>query len=241
MGRGKVQLKRIENNINRQVTFSKRRAGLLKKAHEISVLCDAEVALIIFSAKGKLYEFSTNSRMEEILKKYEQYCISERELSAPDPELQANWSFESRRLKAKVEALQKDQRHFLGEDLETLSLKDLQHLEQQVESGLKQVTTRKNQMYVDSMTDIQRKVMELQEQNNTMWVMLREKEQAVLSLSQPLYHSATSSSSSPPPSFSANYSPPTTLNIGFYPMATEEPLPQPQATKLPPWMLSHKN
>ena len=61
MGRGKVQLKRIENKINRQVTFSKRRSGLLKKAHEISVLCDAEVALIVFSTKGKLSEFSTDS------------------------------------------------------------------------------------------------------------------------------------------------------------------------------------
>lgn len=61
MGRGRVQLKRIENKINRQVTFSKRRSGLLKKAHEISVLCDAEVAVIVFSTKGKLYEYSTDS------------------------------------------------------------------------------------------------------------------------------------------------------------------------------------
>ena len=61
MGRGRVQLKRIENKINRQVTFSKRRSGLLKKAHEISVLCDAEVALIIFSTKGKLFEYATDS------------------------------------------------------------------------------------------------------------------------------------------------------------------------------------
>ena len=61
MGRGRVELKRIENKINRQVTFSKRRSGLLKKAHEISVLCDAEVGLIIFSTKGKLYEFATDS------------------------------------------------------------------------------------------------------------------------------------------------------------------------------------
>jgi hypothetical protein len=61
MGRGRVQLKRIENKINRQVTFSKRRTGLLKKAHEISVLCDAEVALIVFSHKGKLFEYSTNA------------------------------------------------------------------------------------------------------------------------------------------------------------------------------------
>lgn len=61
MGRGKVELRRIENKINRQVTFTKRRGGLLKKAHEISVLCDAEVALIVFSTKGKLFEYSTDS------------------------------------------------------------------------------------------------------------------------------------------------------------------------------------
>ncbi|RWW50775.1 hypothetical protein BHE74_00042969 [Ensete ventricosum] len=67
MGRGRVELKRIENKINRQVTFSKRRNGLLKKAYELSVLCDAEVALIVFSSRGKLYEFgsvgyTTNTR-----------------------------------------------------------------------------------------------------------------------------------------------------------------------------------
>lgn len=60
MGRGKVELKRIENSTNRQVTFSKRRNGLLKKAFELSVLCDAEVALIIFSPSGKAYQFSSN-------------------------------------------------------------------------------------------------------------------------------------------------------------------------------------
>lgn len=62
MGRGRVELKKIENKINRQVTFTKRRNGLLKKAYELSILCDAEVALIIFSTRGKLYEFSSSSR-----------------------------------------------------------------------------------------------------------------------------------------------------------------------------------
>lgn len=62
MGKGRVELKRIENKINRQVTFAKRRNGLLKKAYELSVLCDAEVALIVFSTRGKLYEFSSTSR-----------------------------------------------------------------------------------------------------------------------------------------------------------------------------------
>ncbi|PNX65070.1 MADS-box protein SOC1-like, partial [Trifolium pratense] len=57
-------MKRIENESNRQVTFSKRRNGLLKKAFELSVLCDAEVALIVFSTTGKLYEFSSTSRFK---------------------------------------------------------------------------------------------------------------------------------------------------------------------------------
>uniref|UniRef100_F6HAQ1 MADS-box domain-containing protein n=1 Tax=Vitis vinifera TaxID=29760 RepID=F6HAQ1_VITVI len=60
MVRGKIQMRRIENATSRQVTFSKRRNGLLKKAYELSVLCDAEVAVIIFSQKGRLYEFSSS-------------------------------------------------------------------------------------------------------------------------------------------------------------------------------------
>ncbi|OIW06239.1 hypothetical protein TanjilG_32670 [Lupinus angustifolius] len=59
MGRGRVILERIENKISRQVTFSKRRSGLMKKAFELSLLCDAEVALIIFSGRGKLYQYSS--------------------------------------------------------------------------------------------------------------------------------------------------------------------------------------
>ncbi|KAJ6939239.1 PISTILLATA [Populus alba x Populus x berolinensis] len=43
MGRGKIDIKRIENSSNRQVTYSKRRSGIIKKAKEITVLCDAQV------------------------------------------------------------------------------------------------------------------------------------------------------------------------------------------------------
>lgn len=59
-GRGKIEIKRIENTTNRQVTFCKRRNGLLKKAYELSVLCDAEVSLIVFSSRGRLYEYANN-------------------------------------------------------------------------------------------------------------------------------------------------------------------------------------
>jgi hypothetical protein len=63
MGRGKVQLKRIEDKISRQVTFSKRKGGLMKKANELAVLCDVEVALLIFSDRGRLYEFCSTERL----------------------------------------------------------------------------------------------------------------------------------------------------------------------------------
>lgn len=53
-------MKKIEDATSRQVTFSKRRNGLLKKAYELSVLCDAQVAVIVFSQNGRLFEFSSS-------------------------------------------------------------------------------------------------------------------------------------------------------------------------------------
>ncbi|PPE02419.1 hypothetical protein GOBAR_DD00550 [Gossypium barbadense] len=58
MGRVKLEIKRIENNTNRQVTFSKRRNGLIKKAYELSILCDIDIALIMFSPSGRISHFS---------------------------------------------------------------------------------------------------------------------------------------------------------------------------------------
>ncbi|KAG5542052.1 hypothetical protein RHGRI_021784 [Rhododendron griersonianum] len=70
MGRVKLQIKKIENTTNRQVTFSKRRNGLIKKAYELSVLCDVDVALIMFSPSGRLSLFSGNRSIEEIMARY---------------------------------------------------------------------------------------------------------------------------------------------------------------------------
>nr|ABB59991.1 MADS-box protein [Geum rupestre] len=177
MGRGKVQLKRIENKISRQVTFSKRRTGLLKKAHEISVLCDAEVALIVFSTKGKLFEYSTNSSMEAILERYEQYSYAERQsMGITDPESQGSWSMEYPKLAARIEILQRKIRNYTGEDLDPLSLRELQSLEQQIDTALKRVRVRKNQVMHDSISEIQKKHRALQEQNNQMSKKLKENE-----------------------------------------------------------------
>ncbi|XP_020580855.1 agamous-like MADS-box protein AGL66 [Phalaenopsis equestris] len=70
MGRVKLQIKKIENNTNRQVTFSKRRNGLIKKAYELSVLCDIDIALIMFSPSGRLSHFSGRRRIEDVFERY---------------------------------------------------------------------------------------------------------------------------------------------------------------------------
>ena len=53
MGRVKLEIKTLENSSNRQSTYSKRKHGILKKAHELSVLCDVDLVLIMFSPGGK--------------------------------------------------------------------------------------------------------------------------------------------------------------------------------------------
>ncbi|GMI87461.1 AGAMOUS-like 7, APETALA1 [Hibiscus trionum] len=172
-------MKRIENKINRQVTFSKRRAGLLKKAHEISILCDAEVALIVFSHKGKLFEYSTDSSMEKILERYERYSYAERQLVAAQSDPQGNWSMDYNRLKAKVELLQRNHRHYMGEELDSLSVKELQNLEQQLDSALKLIRSKKNQLMFESISELQGKERAIQEQNTMLAKQIKEREKTV--------------------------------------------------------------
>ncbi|CAA3022772.1 MADS-box SVP-like [Olea europaea subsp. europaea] len=61
MAREKSQIKKIVNASALQVTFSKKRRGIFKKAKDLSVHCDADVALIIFSFTEKLFEFASSS------------------------------------------------------------------------------------------------------------------------------------------------------------------------------------
>ncbi|KAK1436498.1 hypothetical protein QVD17_02278 [Tagetes erecta] len=156
MGRGRVEVKRIENKINRQVTFSKRRNGLFKKAYELSVLCDAEVALIIFSNAGKLYDFSSTSSMVKTLEKYHRCSYGLLKASEQEDETQYNYH-EYLRLKARVEILQLSQRNLLGEDLAMLNAKELEQLEHQLEMSLMKIRSTKTQCILDQIAELQRK------------------------------------------------------------------------------------
>ena len=66
MGRKKIIIEPIPEERNRQVTFMKRKAGLLKKAMELSILCQCEVSVIIFSQQDKLFEYASED-MDKML------------------------------------------------------------------------------------------------------------------------------------------------------------------------------
>ncbi|XP_020202289.1 developmental protein SEPALLATA 1 isoform X1 [Cajanus cajan] len=174
MGRGRVELKRIENKINRQVTFAKRRNGLLKKAYELSVLCDAEVALIIFSTRGKLYEFCSSSSMLKTLERYQKCSYGAVEVSKPAKELEQSSYREYLKLKGRFESLQRTQRNLLGEDLGPLNSKELEQLERQLDSSLKQVRSTKTQFMLDQLADLQNKEHMLVEANRALTMKLEE-------------------------------------------------------------------
>ncbi|OWM76225.1 agamous-like MADS-box protein MADS4 [Punica granatum] len=180
MGRGRVELKRIENKINRQVTFAKRRNGLLKKAYELSVLCDAEVALIVFSNRGKLYEFCSSSSVLKTLERYQKcsYNAMEPTVSAKEASLELSSQQEYLKLKARYEALQKTQRNLLGEELGPLSSKELESLERQLDASLKQIRSTRTQYMLDQLSELQRKEYMLNEANRALKQRLMEGYQA---------------------------------------------------------------
>jgi len=74
MGRKKISIQRIDDVRVRKVTFNKRKAGLVKKAMELSLLCDCEVALVVFTSENKLYKYAS-SDLDRIVRKCEQQQV----------------------------------------------------------------------------------------------------------------------------------------------------------------------
>ncbi|XP_062029171.1 agamous-like MADS-box protein AGL11 isoform X2 [Rosa rugosa] len=142
MGRGKIEIKRIENTTNRQVTFCKRRNGLLKKAYELSILCEAEVALIVFSSRGRLYEYSNNNIRNTI----ERYKKASSDNSGATSITEVNAQYyqqESAKLRHQIQMLQNSNRHLMGDSLTNLTVKELKQLENRLERGLTRIRSKK--------------------------------------------------------------------------------------------------
>ncbi|XP_057531950.1 agamous-like MADS-box protein AGL12 isoform X1 [Amaranthus tricolor] len=150
MARGKVQLKRIENPVHRQVTFCKRRAGLLKKAKELSVLCDAEIGVFIFSPQGKLYELATKGTMQGLIDRYMKCTRSFHQAESDQ------MAIEKRILESKDEVnMMMQEIKLLGEGLRSIfggegamTLDELHAMEKHLESWIYQIrTTKMNIMF----------------------------------------------------------------------------------------------
>ena len=164
MGRGRIEIKRIENTTNRQVTFCKRRNGLLKKAYELSVLCDAEVALIVFSGRGRLYEYSNNS-VKATIERYKK-ATSDTSSAGTVAEINAqHYQQESAKLKQQITTLQNSNRTLIGDTMATMSHRDLKQLEGRLDKGLGKIRARKNELLCAEIEYMQRREMELQNNN----------------------------------------------------------------------------
>ncbi|XP_030447149.1 floral homeotic protein DEFICIENS-like [Syzygium oleosum] len=139
MARGKIQIKLIENTTNRQVTYSKRRNGLFKKANELTVLCDAKVSIIMISSTGKLHEYISPSTTTK--KMYDQYQ------QALEVDLW-NSHYEKmqetlRKLKEVNKKLQLEVRRRFGEGLNGMSFDELCGLEQDMDNAVSLIRERK--------------------------------------------------------------------------------------------------
>ncbi|KAF0911125.1 hypothetical protein E2562_005495 [Oryza meyeriana var. granulata] len=163
MVRGKTQMRRIENPTSRQVTFSKRRNGLLKKAFELSVLCDAEVTLIVFSPRGKLYEFASASAQTTI-ERYRTYTkdnVGNKTVQQDIEQVKAD----AEGLAKKLEALEAYKRKLLGEKLEECSIEELHSLEVKLERSLISIRGRKTKLLEEQVAKLREKEMKLRKDN----------------------------------------------------------------------------
>ncbi|KAF8410520.1 hypothetical protein HHK36_003051 [Tetracentron sinense] len=152
MGRGKIEIKRIENPTNRQVTYSKRRNGIFKKARELTVLCDAKVSLIMFSATDKMREYiSPSTTRKQLFDQYQQT----KEINL--------WSSHYEKMKDNLNKLKeinhnlrREIRQRTGGDLNGLSFDELRGLEQNMEESVKIVRDRKYRV-ISNQTDTYKK------------------------------------------------------------------------------------
>ncbi|XP_078172851.1 MADS-box transcription factor 26-like [Carex rostrata] len=171
MVRGKVQLKRVENPVYRQISFCKRRAGLLKKAKELAVLCEAEIGVIVFSAHGKLYELATNGNMESLIARYKNTTPG-----TPKKGIQSQVADEhADMLRQQTSLLLKAIRYMQGrEETSDLTFDELEHLEKTLAVWIYHIRSTKMQLFFQEIERLRNKEGILQATNQILKEKVRE-------------------------------------------------------------------
>nr|ACL93401.1 MAF2 [Arabidopsis thaliana] len=150
MGRKKVEIKRIENKSSRQVTFSKRRNGLIEKARQLSILCESSIAVLVVSGSGKLYKSASGDNMSKIIDRYEIHHADE--LEALD------LAEKTRNYLPLKELLEIVQSKLEESNVDNASEDTLISLEEQLETALSVTRARKTELMMGEVKSLQKTV-----------------------------------------------------------------------------------
>lgn len=157
-------MRKIEDKSSRQVTFSKRRNGLMKKARELSVLCDVDVGLLIYSNRGKQYDFCSTNSLTTMLERYREHLEEEAKASCEAE----NYNSEYSNLQSSAELLQIVERSLDEPNVDQLSVNELVQLEKQLNDALTQTRSRQTQVMIESISTLQEKEKMLREENEAL-------------------------------------------------------------------------
>ncbi|KAL5186163.1 Agamous-like MADS-box protein AGL65 [Glycine soja] len=149
MGRVKLKIKKLESISNRHVTYSKRKSGIIKKAKELSILCDIDVVLLMFSPTGKPTLLQgERSNIEEIIAKFAQ--LSPQERAKRKMESLEELSYQVKVLQAQITEVQ--QRLSYWNNLEKINnLEHLRQMEDSLRESINRVGLQKEGMALPSM------------------------------------------------------------------------------------------
>ncbi|XP_020106050.1 MADS-box transcription factor 32-like [Ananas comosus] len=161
MGRGRTEIKRIENPTQRQSTFYKRRDGLFKKARELSILCDADLLLLLFSSSGKLYHFHAPSvpSVKDFIERYEMATNTK---IWKDYHLERDAEIE--KVQNLCELMEKELRFMKVDDREHYTLPTLDMLEHNLEAAISKVRSEKERKMGGEINFLENMVRDKQEE-----------------------------------------------------------------------------
>ncbi|MFS8012416.1 putative transcription factor MADS-type1 family [Helianthus anomalus] len=166
LGRQKIKIAKIQIKNHLQVTFSKRRSGLFKKASELCTLCGVEIAIVVFSPAGKVFSFG-HPKVESIMDRFlarnpnlnsTSLHLVEAHRIASIPELNVQLTYilneleaEKKRSETLDEMRKASQSQFWWEaPIENLNMHELEQLKNSMEELKKTLTIQANRLFAEN-------------------------------------------------------------------------------------------